>query len=76
MQTPAIPTDEDERLEALLRLRILDTPMEERFDRITRTAGRALGVPIALVSLIDENRQWFKSRHGLDATETGRDISF
>lgn len=76
MQIPQHPRNEGERLEALRRLDILDTPPEERFDRITRTASRALGVPMALVSLIDDDRQWFKSRRGLDATETPRDISF
>ena len=57
-------------------MNILDTPAEERFDRLTRMAKRMFGVPIALVSLIDENRQWFKSCVGLDASETSRDISF
>ncbi len=55
---------------------MLDTPAEERFDRYTRLARRLFGVPIALVSLVDENRQWFKSKQGLAAPETGRDISF
>ena len=55
---------------------MLDTPAEERFDRVTRLATRLFGVPIALVSLVDEHRQWFKSRQGLEAAETGRDISF
>ncbi|MBT9568993.1 MAG: PAS domain S-box protein [Thiobacillus sp.] len=55
---------------------MLDTPSEERFDRLTRLAQHLLGTPIALVSLVDADRQWFKSRQGLDATETGRDISF
>jgi len=57
-------------------LKILDTPAEERFDRVTRLAQRAFAVPISLVSLVDGNRQWFKSRQGLDATETPREISF
>src|SRR5215212_10891180 len=76
MIVPALPTDEAERLAALRRLEILDTPSEERFDRITRLARHAFGVPIALVSLIDANRQWFKSCQGLDASETPRGISF
>ncbi len=76
MQTPKIPINEHSRLEALSRLNVLDTPPEERFDRVTRMAKRLFKVPIALVSLVDENRQWFKSCVGLDATETSRDISF
>lgn len=75
LQAP-IPENDDERLEALRRLDILDTPEEERFDRITRLASRILGVPIVAVSLVDEDRQWFKSIQGLDAKETGRDVSF
>jgi PAS domain S-box-containing protein len=76
MQAPLIPIDEAQRLEALHRLLLLDTPAEESFDRVTRLASVALGVPIMLVSLVDENRQWFKSCVGLDATETSREFSF
>lgn len=65
-----------ERLEALSTLRLLDTPPEERFDRITRLAAAHFGVPIALVSLIDERRQWFKSCLGLEVSETAREIAF
>lgn len=68
--------DEQERLSALQSLKILDTPAEERFDRVTRMARRLFDVPIALVSMIDENRQWFKSCVGLDVAETERRISF
>jgi diguanylate cyclase (GGDEF)-like protein len=71
-----IPADEPARLQGLRALRILDTAPEERFDRLTRLAKRLFGVPIALVSLVDENRQWFKSAVGLDVKETPRDISF
>jgi diguanylate cyclase (GGDEF)-like protein/PAS domain S-box-containing protein len=67
---------EQARLTALAELEILDTPAETRFDRFTRLAAMTFGVPIALVSLVDENRQWFKSRHGLAASETPRAISF
>lgn len=70
------PTDEPLRLETLRGLDILDTPPEERFDRLTRLARRLFGVSIALVSLVDADRQWFKSHDGLAATETPRDISF
>jgi GAF domain-containing protein len=76
MQTPALPPDEAERLTALQALNILDTPPEARFDRITRLAARLFDVQIALVSLVDANRQWFKSCYGLEERETGRDISF
>lgn len=76
MIPPTLPPDENTRLDTLRALNILDTSAEERFDRLTRLARRLFGVPIALVSLVDENRQWFKSRQGLDACETSRDISF
>ncbi len=76
MHAPPAPDNELDRIEALRALRVLDTPSEERFDRITRVVSRVLEVPIALVSLVDSNRQWFKSRQGLEACETGRDISF
>lgn len=76
MQTPPTPPDEAFRLEGLRNLRVLDTPAEERFDRITRAAAHFYVAPIALVSLVDSTRQWFKSRHGVDVAETPRDISF
>lgn len=76
MKKPETPQDEQARLETLRSLSILDTPPEERFDRLTRMAKRLFGVPIALVSLVDENRQWFKSCFGLSVSETSRDISF
>lgn len=71
-----IPVDDAERLAALHALGVLDTPAEPRFDRLTRLASALFDVPIALISLIDTNRQWFKSRHGLSVPQTGRDISF
>ncbi len=76
MQSPATPQNEVRRLQRLLSLDILDTLPEERFDRLTRIAQHLFGVPIALVSLVDAERQWFKSSQGLDASETPRDISF
>lgn len=72
----ALPSDEANRLASLRGLGLLDTPAEERFDRITRMAQRLFDVPIALVSLVDEDRQWFKSHQGLDATETPREMAF
>ena len=76
MLAPVEPGDETTRLKTLRALNILDTAPEERFDRLTRLAKRLLGVPIALVSLVDEHRQWFKSNDGLEVAETSRDVSF
>lgn len=76
MIAPSIPPNEAQRLSALRQMGILDTPPEERFDRITRLARLVLHMPIALVSLVDESRQWFKSRQGLLLAETPREISF
>jgi diguanylate cyclase (GGDEF)-like protein len=76
MITPAVPADEAIRLRTLRSLDLLDTPPEERFDRLTRLSKRLFGVPIALVSLVDANRQWFKSCDGLAVPETPRDVSF
>src|SRR5581483_10800779 len=64
------------RIALLRRLNILDTPPDERFDRLTRLARRVFDVPISTVSLVDSERQWFKSFNGLSADETPRDISF
>lgn len=72
---PVLPDDEL-RLDALRQLLILDTPAEERFDRIVQFAAEEFDMPIVLVSLVDRDRQWFKSRVGLQACETARDISF
>jgi len=75
--TPApIPADEAARLQALHQLQLLDSPPEERFERVVRFAAEQLDMPISLVSLIDGQRQWFKARVGLDARQTDRDISF
>jgi len=71
-----LPTDEEQRLQVLLDLNLLDTAPEERFDRITRLAARLFGVPSAMVSLIDAERQWFKSRVGMELPETPRTASF
>ena len=64
------------RLDALRRLDLLDTSTSEAFDRITRLAAQLFDVPIAAISLTDTDRQWFKSRVGLDVPETPRDIAF
>lgn len=76
MMKAPIPTDEDDRLQALRQLLILDTPPEERFDRIVSFAAQEFEVPIALITLIDAERQWFKAGIGLDVCETSRDVSF
>ena len=76
MSIPPIPANEDERLASLRALLILDTPPEERFDRITRFAAEQFDVPIVLISLVDAERQWFKSRIGLTTCETSRDVAF
>lgn len=75
-EQPGDPDAETKRLDDLSWCDVLDTPPEEAFDRITRTAKFALDVPMALVSLVDRDRQWFKSRQGLAAPETPREISF
>ncbi len=69
-------SDEARRLEALRQLALLDTPPNDEFDRITLLAARCFAVPIAMISLIDAERQWVKSRHGLDLTEMPRATSF
>ena len=76
MTSPPVPADEQQRLDALRRLGILDTAPEDRFDRLTSLATTALDVPIALVSLVDADRQWFKSCVGLEVGQTERNISF
>jgi diguanylate cyclase (GGDEF)-like protein len=76
LDIPKVPDNEESRLKSLRSLNILDSSAEERFDRITRMAKRIFNVPIVLVSLVDQNRQWFKSCIGLDVQETSRDISF
>ncbi len=76
MMTAPKPGNERERLRALRRYDILDTLPEATYERITRLAARMLKVPVALITLVDEERQWFKSAYGLKISETGRDVSF
>ncbi len=76
MKFAPIPPDETARLCSLAEYNVLDTPPEQLFDDLTALAAFICGVPFALVSIVDENRQWFKSAHGIEAVETPRDISF
>jgi PAS domain S-box-containing protein len=75
-QTITLDKNESQRLNALLEFDILDKPPQIEFDRITELASRICGTPIALISLVDSDRQWFMSNVGLDAAETARDIAF
>lgn len=76
MQKPARPYDELDRLKALRSTGLLDSMPEARFDRLTRLIRRLLGVPTALVSLVDDERQWFKSAEHFAIGELPRDTSF
>ncbi len=75
MQKPKIPTNESDRQAALDRYQILDTLPEQVYDDLTQLAADICGTPIALISFVDRDRQWFKSNVGLDATETPREVS-
>ena len=76
MKDAPIAANEAERLAALQQLKILDTQSEERFDRLTRLGKQLFKVPYCVISLIDSDRQWFKSKQGLDVCETPRHLSF
>ena len=72
----AVLENESQRLEALDRYKVLDTPSERDFDDLVRLAAQICQTPISLVSLVDRDRQWFKGRYGLDIEETPRRLSF
>lgn len=76
MQLAPIPANEAERQRAVDALGIVDTSREERFDVLTREAIKVFGVPISTITIIDKDREWFKSCQGLDAKEGPRAISF
>jgi len=76
MKTPEIPKDELQRLSALRAFSILDTLAEQEYDDITYLASQICGTPISLISLVDDRRQWFKSHHGIEATETPKELAF
>lgn len=76
MKLPALPDNEDDRLQALIEYEVLDTQAEQRFDDLTAIAAHICDTPISLISLIDTNRQWFKSKYGLEVTESPRELAF
>jgi PAS domain S-box-containing protein len=76
MKIPSLHPSETQRIESLKSLNILDSLPENDFDQITKLASYICGTPIALISLVDNNRQWFKSKIGLEASETSRDVAF
>lgn len=76
MKSPTIPSSESERLQLLYSLNLLDTPPEERFDRVTLMAKNLFDVDVCLLSLVDKDRQWIKSKQGTNLQETPRALSF
>lgn len=76
MKSAALPSNEEARLQALANYKLLDTSAEDIYDDVTRMASEICRAPISLISLVDADRQWFKSKHGLKADETPREQSF
>ncbi|MDY6900066.1 MAG: ATP-binding protein [Cyanobacteriota bacterium] len=76
MNLPPLPENEEDRLQALIEYQVLDTQAEQAYDDLTAIAAHICNTPISLISLVDENRQWFKSKVGLEATETPRELAF
>ncbi len=76
MNLPPLPDNEDDRLQALIEYEVLDTQAEQRFDDLTAIAAHICDTPISFISLIDQNRQWFKSKYGLEVTESPRELAF
>lgn len=76
MKSAPIPHNDAQRLQALRDLLILDTPAEQRFDRIVNFAANEFDVPVSMIALIDENRNWFKARFGVEVCEAPRETSF
>ncbi len=76
MKPPPRPDNEENRLETLKQYALLDTVSEQSLDELTTLAAHICEAPISLISLVDDERQWFKSKFGLSLSETSRDISF
>jgi GAF domain-containing protein len=76
MPAADLPPDEEERLRALRELELLDSEPEEEFDELVRRAAESTGAPIAVITLVDEARQWFKARVNLELESTDRDLAF
>ncbi len=76
MNLPPLPDNEDDRLQALIKYQVLDTQAEQRFDDLTAIAAHICDTPISFISLIDTDRQWFKSKYGLEVTESPRELAF
>ncbi len=76
MSIASKPSNEEKRLEALRGFHILDTPAEQAFDDLVRLASYVCQTPIAMVSFVDRDRQWFKARIGVQVSETSRDMAF
>lgn len=76
MQAAPLPDNESQRLQTLRLYEVLDSEPEQAFDDITAASARIFGTPICLITLVDEDRQWFKSSYGLEAEQTDRDVAF